>query len=274
MELSREALEQLAAASRLAGDAGAGAEAAAAQLDSKYGTLGAGASGFSLAALHKFGSLEAMFEEVKTWPGADREGVVLRFCFPDGASHRVKIKGEEYLIKHRAKDGFSKKKVWEEIKKEPTAALDAVAAMRAALPEELLEEFDTIVGRVDMACDVALADVAAQYALAVGSMPAEVREEQRWLTKKQLAAWMGKEAAWSDGTAFSPTFESLRFAPFVPFEGGKGAQADVPTEPGAWKGLRGKGRKALLTHVLRTLEAEDRAQKAAETRAQGAECGQ
>ena len=87
----------MAAASRLAGDAGAGAGAA--QLDSKYGTVGAGASGFSLAALHKFGTLEAMFEEVKTWPGADREGVVLRFCFPDGASHRVKIKGDEYLLR-------------------------------------------------------------------------------------------------------------------------------------------------------------------------------
>ena len=101
------------------------------QLDEQYGTVGAERSGFALPkmysierSLEKQGSQEVpsslllptirrLIDSVRNdWNGFDREGVVMRFIFENGASHRVKVKGLQYLQLHKAHDNFSEEEVW------------------------------------------------------------------------------------------------------------------------------------------------------------------
>jgi hypothetical protein len=72
--------------------------------DSRYGTVGVGNDGLAITALHTYegGDLDGFLASVRAWNGGDREGVVMRFCFPGATtSHRVKVKGGDYLNRHR-----------------------------------------------------------------------------------------------------------------------------------------------------------------------------
>ena len=186
--------------------------------------------------MQEFPSLEAMTEAIRQQDGREREGVVARFCFPDGGCHRVKIKAEDYLNKHKQRDqgGFQPKKLFDAIRRNN----GEVEKLRNIVPEEFLAEFDSLRGRVEAACDAALRDVADQR---------ERAGKQRLKKRKHVDTWIKKNAAWRDGTPISACFKALSFAPFVPWED---CAAEVPTAPGAWRGLDAAGRRALLQYVL------------------------
>ena len=67
------------------------------------------------------------------------------------------------------------------------------------------------------------------------------------MKRKHVDTWIKKNVAWRDGTPISACFKALSFAPFVPWED---CAAEVPTAPGAWRGLDAAGRRALLQYVL------------------------
>jgi hypothetical protein len=117
---------------------------------------------------------------VKSWRGVEREGVVLRIIFGGcgsggsggsggssatvissaphlagggaaaaaGASHRIKIKGDDYLCLHRAQHSELSAKGVRKVLQERT-----VDAVRRDLPEEFVEMFDKAVADLREVCD-------------------------------------------------------------------------------------------------------------------------
>ncbi len=214
-------------------------------LDSCYGTVGAARPGMALPAVHTYDSLGAMLNDVRQQDGSFREGVVVRFVFPDGASHRIKIKSEDYLRRHRhmkhcTSQGFSPRRVIEAICRDPSGTQDSVTKMRNQVDEEHLAAFDAMMVRIGDGCDATLADIAAQRELA----SAEGIDQKRTVKVK-----LSRETAWADGTPISPAFQACWFAPFVPWDDCGGC-TDVPTAQGAWRHLVGPSRKLLLRYVL------------------------
>ena len=253
-ELERLELESVAAASRLEEPEPQPepeqqldcANATSDSTDGRYGLIGTGRAGLSLPALHSANNLEELMKTVNSWPGSEREGVVLRFVFPSGASHRVKIKGAAYIAMHRNKDGFSKKKVYEAARK-GRGILDD---MRNTLAEELLSEFDAVVDEVDQACNMALLDVAQQWELAKLTLFTGQRDIV-WTknARKLLSQWTQQQSSWSDGTAISDAFRACMFSTYMPHTK-VSATVGIPTQPGAWQQLEHPDRGALLGYVL------------------------
>jgi hypothetical protein len=215
------------------------------QLDARYGIVGVGMPGMALAAEHCYESLDAMLADVRRQDGQAREGVVAHFVFPDGASHRVKIKADDYLHAHRHRTsthGFSSKRMLDAIQRDPTGATDPIEKMRNGIPEEFLAEFDGVLARVSAACDAALVDIAAQRELA------RVEHVNK---KRTVAIYVRKNSSWGDGTPISLAFKKCWFAPFIPWaDGCSTAHTTVPTAPGAWRRFTGASRKTLLSYVL------------------------
>ena len=263
-ELERRELEEVAKASRLAPTAEPEPEPEPeADVNAVYGTVGAGGSGLSLPALHEADNLEELMEKVNGWPGSEREGVVVRFVFPSGASHRVKIKGAAYSHLHRFKDGFTAKKVHDAASKGGAKALEA---MRLELPEEFLAEFDAIVREIDAACTAALRDIGAQWELAERSLLNGKASGTGGLTKKSLAQWTQRHTTWRDGTAISDAFRACMFSSFMLWELCPGAA--VPVQPGAWEMLEPRDRRMLLGYVLPTLARPGLNEKKSKTKQQ------
>merc|ERR1711871_956025 len=153
-----------------------------------------------------------MLADVRQQDGQAREGVVAHFVFPDGASHRVKIKADDYVHAHRhqtSTHGFSSTRMLDAIQRNPSGAIDPIEEMRNAIPEEFLAEFDGILARVSAACDAALVDIAAQRELA---------RAEHVNQKQTVAIYMRKNSCWGDGTPISPAFLRCWFAPFVPWD--------------------------------------------------------
>lgn len=264
-ELARDELEAVAAASRLTEpEPEPGWTLVQPEpepepdIDARYGTVGAGASGLSLPELHSAENLHELMAAVQTWTGAEREGIVLRFVFRSGASHRVKIKGADYLALHKGKDGFTKKKVHEAIKRDPAKqpnGVDPVEAMRNVVPEEFLPDFDAIVSEVEVACNATLLDVATQWEIAEKTMLFNKKNVGWQLTKKLVSEVTRNQAAWQDGTPFSGAFKALMFAPFIPYECAS-SDASIPSAPGAWRELTGQSRKMVLGYVMPLLSEQ------------------
>lgn len=88
--------------------------------------------GFKLNTKHSFNSLQEVFDTCEKLPYHE-EGFVL--VWPDG--FRVKVKGEEYKIAHKAVSNFTPKVVWEMLSETGSAQ-----SLKTVLPEEFWPELD------------------------------------------------------------------------------------------------------------------------------------
>lgn len=167
-------------------------------------------TGFRLVDAFQFDSMAQLKEDVAGWDGRKFEGVVIRCIFANGASHRIKVKGDHYKALHRVCTGIT-----------PKIILAALASSESELdhlrndtPEEFIEWFDGHVLRFRSQAEAAAKSVidAANYIREMGYT--NKGEVGRWLKSRDADA-EGKVTR-SDGTQliFSKRVLGLVFSAF------------------------------------------------------------
>ena len=153
------------------------------------------------------------------WDGHKFEGVVIRCIFANGASHRIKIKAEEYKALHRICTGITPKLILEKL----TSSDSELDQLRNETPEEFITWFDKHVRNFRAQADAVVARVREEVAM--------VRAEG-CTNKGKLGQWINKgRETWPDGSPF--TQSGLIFCAFDGIDAfeGEWKQDERPTKP-------------------------------------------
>lgn len=111
----------------------------------------AGAHKWRRPVRHAYTSLADLVRDTAALP-VTQEGFVIRY----GGGLRLKVKGDEYLRVHRLISGCTPLALWQSMMERAD-----LKEMRAMLPEEFWEDFDTIVLLINGRIDSVVAQVAA-----------------------------------------------------------------------------------------------------------------
>lgn len=170
--------------------------------------------GFRLVTMYEaFDSLAALKEEVAGWDGRKYEGVVIRYMFTNGASHRVKVKGDHYKALHRVCTGITPKSILRSL----TLSESEFELLRNDTPEEFIDWFDKHAASFRAQAEAVVAEVVAAVELAV--------REGKCMNKGELGRWLkGRERrvdgsgreyqVWPDGSPVTRAQSSLIFQAF------------------------------------------------------------
>ena len=144
-----------------------------------------GKPGLSLVKMLKYDSLHDMINIVKKLDGRKEEGVVVKLFLSKGATYRIKVKCEEYLLLHRSLSYTDKL-----ILNAMTSSQEDLNNLRNTIPDECLEEFDKQV---------------QHYYKEAKSLVCEISNYIRLLkkegceTKRDVGIWIKGRTLWPNG---------------------------------------------------------------------------